>query len=199
MVNWAAAALLVTLTGPTIAGELDPLIAMCDGCHGPEGVSQWTDMPTIAGISEFVQVDAWLAYQDGARPCEVSEFRVGDTGRTATDMCAVGKAMTSAHIEALSAYYAAKPFVAAEQEFDATLAAQGAKIHERACEICHSDGGSNPEDDAGILKGQWMGYLRRTFKEYATGSREQPGNMKRTMDPLSDAEVEALIHFYASP
>lgn len=194
-----ATVLLLAFVGPSLAGELDPLVAMCDGCHGTDGVSQWSDMPTIAGISEFVHADALFAYNDDARPCEQSEFRCGDTGRPATDMCVITRAMTEVQMEALASYYATKPFKPAVQEFDAALAAQGAKVHEQACERCHSDGGGNPEDDASILKGQWIGYLRRTFVEYASGTREQPDKMKLKMDALSDADVEALIHFYASP
>jgi len=195
--KWAAIALL--LAGPVVGGGLDPLVALCDGCHGPDGVSQWSDMPTIAGISELVHADALLAYKDGARPCEESEFRFGNTSCAATNMCAIATPMTDAQIEALASYYAAKPFVPAVQEFDPTLAARGASVHEKACQHCHSDNGSNPDDDASILKGQWMGYLQRTFAEYAAGTREQPPAMKFTMDPLSDADVEALIHFYAGP
>jgi sulfide dehydrogenase cytochrome subunit len=195
--NWAFTVLLFALTGPALAGKLDPLVALCDGCHGSAGVSQWTDMPTIAGISELVHADALFAYKDGARPCETSEFRIGNTSRPATDMCAVTNHMTETQIQALASFYAAKPFVPAKQEFDATLAAQGAKVHKQACERCHSGDGRVPADDASILKGQWMGYLRQTFAEYAAGTREQPDNMKLTMDPLSDDDVEALIHFYA--
>jgi len=199
MMKWIATALLFMIVGPTLAGKLDPLVAMCDGCHGAAGVSQWADMPTIAGISEFVHADAMFAYQDGARPCQQSKFRYGDTTRAATDMCAITKHMTEAQIEGLASYYAAKPFTPAEQEFDPGLAANGAKVHEQACARCHSDNGSNPDDDASILKGQWMGYMRQTFAEYSAGTRQQPHKMKLKMDPLSDADIEALIHFYASP
>ena len=180
-------------------GSLDLLVDMCDGCHGKDGVSQWDDMPTIAGISEFVHSDALFVYRDGARPCAKSAFRMGDTTRPETDMCAVTKHMTDEQIESLAAYYAAKPFIAAEQAFDAALAEQGRGVHDRACERCHTDDGSNPEDDAGILKGQWMGYMRQTFAEYASGAREQPDKMKEKLDPLGEDDIEALLHFYASP
>ena len=182
-----------------IAGELEPLIQQCDGCHGVDGVSQWTDMPTIAGISEFVHSDALLIYKDEARPCNPSTFRIGADGRAATDMCAISKSLTEAQIDELAKYYAGKLFVNADQEFDATLSEQGKAIHDRDCERCHTDGGANPDDDASVIKGQWMGYLRQTFAEYKSGEREQPDKMKAKLEPLSDEEVEALVHFYANP
>ena len=37
------------------AGGMDDTIAMCNSCHGDDGVSQWTDVPTIAGIDVFVR------------------------------------------------------------------------------------------------------------------------------------------------
>lgn len=197
--KWVALALSFTFPASAIAGEVSPLVAVCDSCHGTDGVSQWSDMPTIAGISEFVHGDALFAYKDGARPCEESAFRTGDTSRAPTDMCVLTKHMTEAQIEAIASYYAALPFVPATQEFDAALAEKGRKVHEQECARCHSDNGSNPEDDASILKGQWTAYMRRTFFEYAAGTREQPDKMKAKMDPLSDDAVEALVHFYASP
>ena len=69
------------------AGDLDSIIQDCNGCHGDNGVSQWTDVPTIAGLAEFVHADALYVDQDEARPCADSEYRQGDTSRPATTMC----------------------------------------------------------------------------------------------------------------
>ena len=54
------------------------------------------------------------------------------------------------------------------------------------------------DDEASILGGQWAGYLRDTFAEYRSGEREQPKKMAEKLDPLSDADIEALVHYYAS-
>ena len=185
-------------TGTVSAAELDAMIETCNGCHGDDGVSQWNDMPTIAGIDEFAHSEALYVYRDEARPCAESAFRQGDTSRPATTMCAVVRDMTDEDIEAIAAHYAALPFVPAEQEFDAALAAAGEAIHARGCDRCHSDGGSNPDDSASILAGQWMGYLETTFADYAAGERDQPAAMKVQLDELSADDVRALLHYYAS-
>ena len=180
------------------AGDLDAMMADCNGCHGDDGVSQWSDVPTIAGLAEFVHVDALYIYQEEARPCAESEYRQGDTGRAATTMCAVAAELSEDDIDALAAAYAELPYVKATQEFDAALAATGEGVHKQHCDKCHSEAGTNPEDEAGMLGGQMMCYLRTTFAEYADGSREQPGKMKEKMDALSAEDEEALIHYYGS-
>jgi sulfide dehydrogenase cytochrome subunit len=182
---------------PATAG-LDSIVENCNGCHGTDGVSQWTDVPTIAGVSEFVHSDALYLYRDEDRPCSESEYRQGDTSRAATTMCKVVAEFSDEEIDEVAAHYAGLAFVAAKQEFDADLAAAGQAVHEAQCDRCHSEGGSNPEDEAGILAGQWVGYLQATFAEYATGDREQPKKMQETLETLSDADVAALLHYYAS-
>lgn len=180
------------------AADLESLTNDCDGCHGDSGVSQWSDMPSIAGIDEFAHSEALFIYRDNARPCAKSEYRLGDTTRPPSDMCSLTMDLTDKDIEALAAHYAALPFVPAAQAFDADLAADGAVIHESECGLCHTDGGSNPADEASILAGQWIGYLERSFLEYRSGERDAPPWMKQKMDALNDDDVQALLNYYAS-
>lgn len=180
------------------AASLEAQVKDCEGCHGPDGVSQCPDMPTIAGVSVTSHEDAMFAYLDGIRPCEKSDYRHGDTDRAATDMCSVAKALSEDEIAALAEYFAAKKFKPMKQATDAAKAKAGEAVHEAECKLCHSEGGSNPEDDAGILAGQPMGYMKKTFAEFRSGTREQPKKMKSKLDALSDQDIDALIHFYAS-
>ena len=195
---YLSAALLGAAFSAANASDVDALMKGCNDCHGPGGVSQSSDVPSLAGFPEFVHSDALWVYQDEARPCAMGAFRQGDTSRPDTNMCDAAAELSDDEIEAIAAHYAALPFVPARQEFDAALAERGKVIHDSECARCHSDGGSNPEDEASILAGQWMGYLESTFAEYAAGEREQPAKMKEKLDPLSAAEVKALIHYYAS-
>lgn len=184
---------------PAIASaDVDALMQGCNDCHGNNGVSQWSDIPTIAGLAEFVHVDALYIYQDEARPCAESKYRQGDTSRAATTMCAIAAELSEDDIDALAAAYAELPYVKATQDFDAALAATGKALHDQKCDKCHSEEGTNPDDEAGMLGGQQMGYLRDTFAAYADGSREQPGKMKEALDAMSADEIEALVHYYGS-
>lgn len=199
MVRWLTiAGLALASAGAAAADDIESLVSKCEGCHGDNGVSRWSDMPTIAGIDAFVHSDALFTYRDEARPCEKSAVRQGDTDHPEMTMCEVAAKLSDEQIEAIAEHYAALPFVPAEQDFDAALAAAGKKIHDEACARCHSDGGSNPEDEASILAGQQMGYLETTFAEYASGERDQLDAMKEKMDALTDDDVKALLHYYAS-
>ena len=180
------------------AADVSAIIKSCNDCHGNDGVSQWSDVPIISGMPAVVQEDALFTYAEDARPCSESKFRQGDTGRPPTTMCAVAADLSEESIVAIAAHYADLPFVAAKQDFDAALASAGKKVHAEHCDRCHSEGGSNPDDEAGILAGQWMAYLKTTFAQYASGDREQSNKMKEKMDLLSADDVTALLHYYAS-
>jgi len=180
------------------AQNVEATIETCNGCHGEGGVSQWDDMPTIAGIDAFTQSEALYIYQDRERACAESKFRAGDTSRAPTTMCDVAAALSDDEIEAVAEHYSGLTFVPASQAFDAALAEQGAAIHKSECDRCHSNGGANADDEASILAGQWMGYMRSAFEQYASGDRPQDKKMQEKMEPLTAGDVEALLNYYAS-
>ncbi len=162
---------------------------MCQGCHGQEGNSSKDSVPSIAEISVPVHADALRAYRDGSRTCADPKSKM---------MCGVSRKLTDAQIESLAEFFAAMEFKAAIQEFDANKAAAGASIHEENCEKCHTAGGSDAYDDASILAGQWMPYLRLSLAQFADGTRDQPEAMKAKFEKLGEADLEALVHYYAS-
>lgn len=187
--------LLTTLAGAAVSD----IAKGCNECHGTDGVSSEGDVPTIAGMSAFVLEDYLLTYQDRARPCHETEYRSGDVDRPATSMCEIADELNEEEIAAIAEHYSGKTFVPADQDFDAEKAAAGASVHRRDCEKCHTDNASNPEDDAGIMAGQWMPYLRQVFEDYSTGEREFiEDKMREKFEGLTDEEKDQLIHFYAS-
>ena len=189
---------LIAIFSAASAADLDALMESCNGCHGDNGVSQWGDVPTIAGIDAFGTADALFMFRAEERPCAASEYRQGDTSRAATTMCAITADLSDDDIEMLGDAYAELEFVPAAQDFDAALAEAGAAIHKQNCDKCHSDGGSNVEDEASILAGQWMGYLEASFADYLSGDRDTDKKMKEKLAELSAGDINALLHFYAS-
>ena len=192
------AAMLALAATSVNAGDVESIMADCDGCHGPGGVSESSDVPTIAGFPEFVHVDALYVYQDEARPCAESAYRHGDTSKPATTMCAVAAELSEDDIDAIAAVYAELDYAKAKQDFDAGLADAGKGLHEEHCDRCHSEAGTNAEDEAGMLGGQMMGYLEATFAQFSDGSREQPKKMKEKFDTLSAEDKTALLNYYGS-
>jgi sulfide dehydrogenase cytochrome subunit len=186
------------LVAGTVAADVNKLIENCANCHGKDGVSTESDVPTIAGNSAPYISDSLDNYKKKARPCPETKYQGGDKKGQKTDMCNVAKDLSAADIKQISKHFSGKKFVRAQQKFDAALAKKGQQIHERSCEKCHSENGSVAADDSGILAGQWMHYLDETFKEYSAGKRPMPAKMKPKMEKLEKADYDALVHYYGS-
>jgi len=182
----ANAADITTLTGP------------CEDCHGKDGASEESKIPVIGGMSATYITDSLAAYGDKARPCEDIKYPAGEHKGDTTNMCEVAKKLSEEDAGLVAEHYAGKPFVRPKQTVDADLAALGKGIHALNCKKCHEDGGSSPDDDAGILAGQWMPYLEEQFEEYTSGKRPMPEKMKPKMEKLSEDGIKALVQYYGS-
>lgn len=188
---------LVLATGAW-AGDVNKLVEACASCHGKDGASTESDVPIIGGYSAPFMIDSLTAYKKKGRPCPETKYRNGAKKGEKTDMCQVAKDLSDADIKQVAEYFAGKKFVRAQQKFDPALAEKGKKIHERSCDKCHSEGGGLASDDAGIMAGQWMPYLKEQFADFKSGKRPMVKKMKPKMEKLSDADIDALIHYYGS-
>lgn len=189
--------------GPTLAtgeatADMAKLVENCSNCHGKDGASAESDVPIIGGVSAQYLIDSMTAYKKKARPCPETKYHAGSKKGQKTDMCQVAKELSDADVKELAKHFAGKKFVRAPQKADAGLAKKGKELHDRRCEKCHSEGGGLAADDGGILAGQWMPYLRETFKDYGAGKRPMPEKMKPKMENLSKDDTEALVHYYGS-
>lgn len=191
------AALLVVIL---LLGVPNTVVATveCADCHGKDGASTDSDVPTIGGLSEQYLVDSMAAYRDNKRPCPKTRWRGGDKKRPRTDMCEIAVKLGAEGVAKVASELSAMPFVKAMQPFDGSKAAVGKRIHATQCEKCHSEGGSVADDEAGLLAGQWMPYLKETFAQFTTGARPQAEKMKVKFNALKPADQEALLHYYAS-
>lgn len=190
--------LSAVLTVDATAADIAKLAAHCDDCHGKDGASTESKIPIIGGYSAVYISDSLAAYAEESRPCEEIKYPAGEHKGETTTMCEVAKKLSEEETNQIAEHYESKPFVRAKQSFDAELAKVGKGIHLLHCKKCHEDGGSSPDDDAGILAGQWMPYLEEQFEEYAEGKRPMPKKMKPKMDKLSPDDVKALIQYYGS-
>ena len=167
--------------GKIASGEM--LAGTCFACHGPNGNSVGPSIPTIAGLAEEYLDDKMIAYKEGAQ--------------FSTVMQRILKGYTKAEIEAMAKYFSQQQYKVNTQKVDPKLAAKGAKVHKKNCEKCHEDDGRSGEE-AGVLSGQWAPYLRYMMEDYRNGRSEMiEKKMRKKVNKLSDADTEALIHFYA--
>ena len=99
----------------------------CAGCHGPDGISQTADTPSLAGQpDDYIQWQL-VYFRRGARKNELMEL--------------IAQSLTNEEIRNLGAYYASllppKPEPAAASD---ALAQTGAKLAaQRRCASCHGD------------------------------------------------------------
>ncbi len=180
------------------SADAGKLAESCVACHGKDGASTESDVPNIGGYSASYFGDALKAYKAKERPCVETKIRTGDKKGTKTDMCQIVKDMSDADIKALAQSFAGKKFVRTAQKFDAALAKKGKEIHDNTCEKCHSEGASLADDDAGILAGQKMAYLKEQTEFFLGGKRTMPKKMKPKLEGLSKPEIEAVLNYYAS-
>lgn len=194
----ACGALFSLSVATAASADVGKLAETCASCHGKGGASTESDVPNIGGYSEEYFGIALKAYKTRDRPCVETKFRSGDKKGTKSDMCQVVKDLSDADIKALAQNFAEKKFVRTAQKFDAALAKKGKDVHDKNCEKCHSEGASLASDDAGILAGQKMAYLKEQTEFFLGGKRTMPKKMKPKLEGLDKTEVEAVIHYYGS-
>ena len=173
-------------------------IQECMDCHAPDGISQHTDIPSIAGSSADFIVETFAVYQYDMRKEVVSKYRFGDTDRSPTSMKKLAKKLSDEQIAEAAAYFAALPYRSVKQDFDADKALVGKALHEERCEKCHKDGGMSSVKNAPVLAGQWRPYLESAMAMIKEGRRDIDERMNRTVKKITEEEWDALLNYYAS-
>lgn len=180
---WLAGGLAVCLplwaAGPTPA----MLSNTCSACHGAFGQSVGPSIPTLAGQPAAYFVDAMKKFKSGERP--------------GTVMGRLAKAYTDDDFIAMGEFFSEHKFVRYRQDVDAAKAVKGKQLHEQSCKKCHQDGGRESED-GGVIAGQWGEYLHISMSDFMTKKRPMPKKMAERMEGLSQDDIDALVHFYAS-
>ena len=190
--------IMMLLATGAVAEDSNGIVGQCTACHGIDGVSRWGDIPNISGLPEIVIANALFDFRGNQRPCrKPSCATAGDCPNV--DMCQLSAPLTVGAMDTLARIYSERPFSPSADEFDPDLAARGKEIHDAYCEQCHTHGGSDPLDEASILRGQNMEYTRNAIADFRAGRRFGEEAMMLKMPEIDDEEAEALVQFYASP
>ena len=190
--------LFITALFITIELNASPqeVIKQCEGCHGKQGNSKKQDIPSIASFSVVYSEDVMADFKSGKRQGK----RVKATPSSPeTNMNEIAKKVNPNDLKAAYTYFSKQAFIPARQPSVPALADKGKKVYVKRCKKCHGDNGNDPEDDAAILKGQWLTYLKAQMKEFQSGSRPIPKKMKKQLDKLKPHQMEELMHFFAQP
>jgi sulfide dehydrogenase cytochrome subunit len=200
-----ALALLLSLTSISLvvataafAADGAKVAEQCTVCHGKNGASSEPSIPTIGGFSAKYMIESIKNFKRKTRACAEVTVQAGPKKGTKSDMCKVLADLSDVDAEAVAQYFAAQKFVRAKQAFDPAKAKQGSSVYKLRCEKCHENGGSSPDEDNGILAGQWTPYLREQLAGFRAGKRPLDEKMKLRLDRVNKDDEEALLHFFAS-
>jgi sulfide dehydrogenase cytochrome subunit len=158
----------------------------CAGCHGTDGYSAGDVMPSLAGMDKRYLHKSMLDFRSGARP--------------STIMGRIARGYSDEEIAAIAAFFSAQEWQQAPAKVNRKLVAHGKAIHEEQCESCHADGGREGRNEVPRLAGQWQRYLYVQLRDMHDIDFEgvQPIRMRQRVQKLSQEELEALSHYYAS-
>jgi sulfide dehydrogenase cytochrome subunit len=110
MRNGIALALAATLVLPLAASaggqDLQELIAECEACHGPDGVSAEDDVPSLAGRSPAWLREVLEQFHFYERHCPTTTYRSGDHPKTPTNMCSIANTLSEEDRQALTNHFA---------------------------------------------------------------------------------------------
>ena len=99
-----AAALLIA-AGPVLGGDVKVLISECESCHGPNGVSDQSDIPSLAGKKAGEIEEALDAFYYYERHCTTTTYRHGDRPKTPLSMCNVSNTLSKEDKKAIAEYF----------------------------------------------------------------------------------------------
>jgi cytochrome c553 len=181
------------------AGQAPGIVGFCAVCHGDTGPSPFPDVPTIHGLPHGVIENALFSYARGMRPCRLTACSESGACPGMT-MCDIAAGMNHDTRDELAEWYGEQPFPAHQDPYDPELAALGRTLHDKHCEICHTNLGSDPVDDASMLRGQRKLYLRTALEDVHQGRRVFGlAAMEELIRGLSAREMDALAEFYSGP
>ena len=164
------------------AGPIQEQAESCAACHGPDGHSSMTEVPSLAGQPAY-----YLTLQ-------LTLFR--DKQRQSARMSPIAAALSDSDVEQLSAYFAALPAAEPRDGQDNSGAAEGERLAQaNHCASCHlaTYAGQN---QMARLAGQREDYLLKAMKDYRDGKRPGfDGTMTEVLHGLPDPDLAALAHY----
>lgn len=179
----AASALSCALMLSAHSESFEERLAVCLACHGEKGVSETSEVPSLAGMpADFTLIQLFL-FRQGTRKIEI--------------MNDVAKGMTDDDLRKFSEYFAKlpPPQPAGDPPDPAIAARARAVIAKNHCGSCHNPDFSGREQMPRLAH-QREDYLLKSLRDYKGGTR--PGydaTMDEVIRPVSEADIVDLAHF----
>jgi cytochrome c553 len=159
----------------------------CFACHGPGGISQMAQTPSLAGQPELFLQWQLVFFRSGQRKSPV--------------MQPMAESLKDEDIRALAAYFSRQPPPRpdAAAKPDAGLLEAGMKVvRGNRCTSCHKDDFSGTQATARVAW-QREDYLLKALRDFKAGQRIGGGvaAMPDVVQPLGDDDLKAVAHLLA--
>lgn len=171
------------LLAPVVhAQEGDSLLKRCVECHGTDGLAAKPGIPHLDGQMATYLFYSLRAYDEGTRKTQVPQH--------------IG--LPHDKRKALAEHYAAQKAVREKSATDPTLVAKGDELYLSRCADCHPDNGREADKDAPLMAAQNLDYLIAQSLAFKKGERRFATMMDDAYRGLTEAELTAIAHFFAS-
>ena len=193
---------VIVATGMAHAADGDPKAgkeksAVCQGCHGEEGISIAPNFPNLAG-----QFQKYIERQ-------VHDFQ--DAKRVDPLMSGMAAGVTEVQdLKDIAAYYASKKRMKGAPSSKKDLVAKGKTIFYEgnpdtgvyACSNCHGENGYGKDSQNNVfpvISGQTKDYLLKQLNDFRSGERhnDPAGMMGGVAKKMTPAEIDAVSEFVA--
>lgn len=198
-VTWTAEMMRFVANGDIGNGARLNSEAYCASCHGHAGIAPSPNWPSTAGQRAEYTFKMLKDYKDGKR---------AGTAHNQLMQLAV-MPLSDQDMADLAKYYASFPLptLPVGVTHDAAKAKDASKLIVRGdgsrfiapCQSCHGSKGEGSITDIPALAGMPPEYFIKTMQEYRDGTRKNDvyARMRLIAKDLSDAEIEAMAHYYA--
>lgn len=177
-------ALLILASSAWAADGAQLVQQNCASCHGEDGIGLAPAMPHLNGQLDSYLVDMMLKFQKGRLPTAVQNHVPAEFG--------------AAELQAIATVYRASKAVRPQQEVDPAKIAQGEDIYLKRCADCHIDNGRDADKDAPLMAAQNLQYLLAQNDLFVSGKRKFGFLQDDAFKGLTNDELAAAAHFFAS-
>ncbi len=154
------------------------LASSCSGCHGKDGNSQDSKIPSLAGQDAAYLVSAINSYKEGGT-------------RNHSDMKEIAQELDiKAKLNLAQFYSQLTP------QGEKPRALEGPDVLSKKCDRCHGENGGKPDPEKPRIAGQRQAYLVSALNAYKKGDRTKSMMQAMSAD-LWTVEIEAIADYYA--
>lgn len=108
--------LILIMATPAAADDLQAIVDECEACHGPGGLSDHDDIPSIGGRPAADIEESINQFYFYERHCPTTTYRYGDKPKSPMNMCDVAGRLSKPEVKAIGQYFETGEFPAAGQD-----------------------------------------------------------------------------------